>query len=132
MSDLISRLEQLLKRVPEGTTPGPWEADRDLPYNEPPRVHGDDHSLICVCGNVGTTQDQWEANAALVALAPDLLSLLRELAPVLREVEEALWPFASIEMFSENADPSDVVLISVETYRRARAAHATLTGGQNG
>lgn len=60
-------------------TPGPWTAERDLPHNRMPRVHGGDRSLICECGNMGTEQDQWEANARLIAATPELLEALQDL-----------------------------------------------------
>ncbi|WP_395326892.1 hypothetical protein WBP06_09260 [Novosphingobium sp. BL-8H] len=61
-------------------TPGPWTTERGLPINRMPRVCGADRSLICEVGNVGTTQDQWEANAALIAAAPELLAFVERRA----------------------------------------------------
>lgn len=73
-------LSQHLRELAGKATPGPFQSDRDLPHNRMPRVHGGDGSLICVVGNMGTTQDQWEANAALIALMlnnlPAILSAL--------------------------------------------------------
>jgi Lar family restriction alleviation protein len=51
----------------EGVTPGPWEADQNLPINRKPRVHGGDGSLICEIGNMAMDQDQWERDAAHIA-----------------------------------------------------------------
>jgi hypothetical protein len=69
-------------------TPGPWAAERDLPHNRMPRVHGGDHSLICEVGNMGTSQDQWEANARLIAAAPEMYERLSSAANVLRIAAE--------------------------------------------
>jgi hypothetical protein len=56
----------------DGTAPGPYATERDLPHNCRPRIWGADGSLICEVGSMGTSQDEWEANAALLAAAPDL------------------------------------------------------------
>lgn len=58
-------------------TPGEWVADRDCDYGKQPRVHAGDR-LVCVVGNSETDrQDQWEADAALISAAKELLALVK-------------------------------------------------------
>lgn len=74
-------------------TPLPWAAERDLPHNRMPRVHSSaDGSLICECGNMGTTPDQWEANAAFIVRAVnshhDLIEALREARKIIGGIDD--------------------------------------------
>jgi hypothetical protein len=71
-------------------TPGPWIADRDTPHNVMPRVHGGDGSLVCEVGNMTAEQDQWEANARLIAEAPNLFLRLESAGDMLRIAHELL------------------------------------------
>lgn len=152
MSDLPSRLERLLESAPAGHTPGPLEVLE---------ASGGGAAYVCAtygCINglgalftlarvsapddseIGYTDGAYDAevadaNARLFALAPELLSLLRELVPVLREAEEALRPFAIIaaepDRYRHADDDTCIWRIWPRDLHRARAAHATLTGGRN-
>ena len=77
-----------------GYTRGPWSTETDLPYMERPRVYGGDDSLICEAGNCGSSQDEWEANATLIAAAPDLhrhLTAALDEIGRMREAQDAEW-----------------------------------------
>lgn len=90
MSDLIERLRGMLAKA----TPGPFTADRDLPVGRMPRVHCGDASLLCEVGNMGTSQDQWEANAALIAggltTLPELFDRIEQLEAREKKLRERL------------------------------------------
>lgn len=84
-------------------TPLPWTAERDIPHNRMPRVHSSaDGSLICECGNMGTTQDQWEANAAFIVHAVnshhDLIEALRAVIEVAHGYAEYISSVPSAEL----------------------------------
>lgn len=94
-------IEALLARVPEGYTPGPWHAEDT---NGPLGVHGrrapigiwaqvlfdaalsledpdvDPQDEAWICGTHCRTGDADDANAGLMALAPELVTALRALA----------------------------------------------------
>lgn len=58
-------------------TPGPWQTESELPYARKPRVHAKDWTLIAEVGNAqNERQDIWEADARLIAAAPDLADAL--------------------------------------------------------
>ena len=69
-------------------TPGPWQssaAAEELPYGVMPRIYSADGTLLAEVGNVRhisdasawtLDQDAWEANAKLIAAAPDLAKAL--------------------------------------------------------
>ena len=70
--------EQAAKLL-EGTTPGPWESSASkepLPYGVKPRIYSADGELLAEVGNLTLDQDAWEANARLIAAAPDLARAL--------------------------------------------------------
>ncbi len=54
-------------------TPGPWKEVGGR------AVFGPDHIVICRCGNYSKSIMEDEANARLIAAAPDLLDALRNL-----------------------------------------------------
>jgi hypothetical protein len=58
-------------------TPGPWSTECNLPFGHQPRVEST-AKLIAVVGNAeANCQDEWEANARLIAAAPDMLAALQ-------------------------------------------------------
>ena len=70
------RLAEMLAGL-EGVTPGPWVADQNMPHNRMPRVEGGDQSCVCECGNMGSEQDRWEADAAHIARCdPETIRLI--------------------------------------------------------
>ena len=59
-------------------TPGPWEIH---PYaDNEGDIHGGDGKLVCMMRQGDTDpEDDWSADARLIAAAPDLLAALKEL-----------------------------------------------------
>lgn len=55
-------------------TPGPWGVDPKRSF----RVLDVSDNTICSTGSCDHIRDQWEANAHLIAAAPDLLSACEE------------------------------------------------------
>ena len=86
-------------------TPGPWLADGASVYEE-----RDDFSVICNFWS--SSLPEWEANARLIAAAPDLLEALEQLVIEYDDVELA------------NAEPSSLTA----AFNAARAAIAKAKG----
>ncbi|WP_160006909.1 hypothetical protein [Rhizobium sp. 18055] len=69
-------------------TQGEWKADISLTYGSKPRI-GTDDKLICCVGNGENpviAQDEWVANARLIAAAPDLLDSLQHLSNIYEQI----------------------------------------------
>ena len=144
-----------LKALLDGATPGPWEAVLDVFW----RVYvadGGDYAGQCV-GDMNESAAMWrspsdeqpddfaEANARLIALAPDLLAeviALRErqarLVEALREATEITHKaYVSATMEAVNAGPSHPLAKQMEAWRMrclksesvARAALAEIENG---
>ena len=81
------RLQQIEQRV-EGHTKGPWEVVRTFPYEDVARIFTGRQYLAAV----GDTDRKAPimSNAQLIASAPDLLDLTRELAEENKRLREAL------------------------------------------
>lgn len=57
-------------------TPGPWKVGRKVSR----AVYGADETPICACDSMGEASREAEyANACLIAAAPDLLTVLRQI-----------------------------------------------------
>lgn len=54
-------------------TPGPWSVDSRATL----RVKDSIDQTICSTGTSASTREEWEANAKLIAKAPELLELLK-------------------------------------------------------
>lgn len=53
----------------------PWTTEIDLPYGEQPRIYDATGALVAVVGNAEVDkQDDWERNAAAIAIAVNALS----------------------------------------------------------
>lgn len=94
-------------------TPGPWLPDRDPRIGMEWNVHILDqrgHAICFMAHSDGASPERDEANAALVAAAPDLLDALH--------------------VFAERSSSDDLITITVRTehVQRARAAIAKATG----
>ncbi len=68
-------------------TPGPWHVTTCMDYWVEPENRPDDEAGIAHCGdihwpNYETKQLEWEANARLIAAAPDLYAALEQLVKV--------------------------------------------------
>lgn len=79
----MSEIEALLARVPEGYTPGPWGVAR--------RRNGTRSVLSTTAGETVCEVDPWsedvdEADAALIALAPELAAALRAQAATIADL----------------------------------------------
>lgn len=154
MADL-TEIDALLARVPEGTTPGPWETFIDDSGGQwsgwPLSVEATrdtDKTVVRTGGqwpyewDAKTSQHEACANAALIALAPDLVTALRALRA---EVERQS---ATISDLTRERDAAREALSSMcgafdtpiarrrisndfadEARRRARAALSTTKGG---
>lgn len=96
-----------------GHTPGPWTPDRDPRIGMEWNVHILDqrgHAICFMAHSDGASPERDEANAALVAAAPDLLDAL--------------------QVFAERSSSDEFITITVRTehVERARAALAKATG----
>ena len=96
-----------------GHTPGPWMPDRDPRIGMEWNIHVLDrrgHAICFMAHSDGASRERDEANAALVAAAPDLLDAL--------------------QVFAEQSCSDEFITITVRTehVQRARAALAKATG----
>lgn len=120
-----------LKALLDGATPGPWEAVLDVFW----RVYvadGGDYAGQCV-GDMNESAAMWrspsdeqpddfaEANARLIALAPDLLAeviALRErqarLVEALREIEGIASPGMWVPQYQHCVDVARTALAEIE------------------
>ena len=78
VSDQLDTVARRVALAVPRFSPGPYTDDKDCPHNRMPRIHADDGSLICEVGCAGTSQDRWEADARLLAAAPEMYDLLYE------------------------------------------------------
>lgn len=95
-------------------TSGPWIPDRDPRMGMEWNIHILDqrgHAICFMAHSDGATPERDEANAALVAAAPELLGAL--------------------QVFAERSSSDEFITITVRTehVERARAAIAKATGG---
>ena len=109
-------------------TPGPWTAGNELNSERPGSVPvvalvrdslGGRMHVAFVNGKAG----EQEANAALIAAAPDLLAALRALLPLAERGRASVLSESSDEERPGHADGFDATL------EAARAALARATGG---
>ena len=87
MTDLT---DDQVKALLEGATPGPWQssaAAEQLPFGVMPRIYSADGTLLAEVGNLTLDQDAWEANARLIAAAPDLARALLDARAELAALE---------------------------------------------
>jgi hypothetical protein len=83
-------------------TPGPWHVlhqytdRRVFPIGED---NGDgSHTIIAEANSLGGTEENWGANARLIAAAPDLLAKLQNMVAVFNQKEiDPLAAFVAIE-----------------------------------
>lgn len=97
-------------------TPGPWEIDATYP-EQSKKIHPVG-STIGVAIAFGDDEEETEANARLIASAPDLLSALQEVEDWILRDEEAL-DFGQVAMSSQMLN---------ERFQNVRAAIAKATG----
>ena len=151
MDDMTrEEIEALLARVPEGYTPGPWKEFVDDSGGQwsgwPLSVEATAETDKTVVRTGGQWPYEWDAktsqheacaNAALLALAPDLAAALRQTLARNAELEAALRPFAAVaDALPEEggcsawgfASRDKEASITPDDFRRARAARAALTG----
>ena len=67
-------------------TPGPWTPDRDPRIGMEWNIHILDqrgHAICFMAHSDGASNERDEANAVLVAAAPDLLEALKQIEPIL-------------------------------------------------
>lgn len=69
-------------------TPGPWEARGVIIYRSTPDADTGATPLLCVVTGDGTSVAEDEANARLVAAAPDLLEAAKACLPSF----DLMWP----------------------------------------
>ncbi len=100
-------------------TPGPWRTEREgfsTVYVEA-RIDGGLIQEVAACGPTEAGLEQQEANASLIAAAPDLLEALKEMvagdAEAIEEAQALGVPF-----------PEEMLA----TFKKARAAIARATG----
>ena len=105
----IERVKEAMKRCPLET----WTVEQDdrpgMEWNR--HIHSDPSTAVCFMAHSdGASPERDEANAALVAAAPDLLDALH--------------------VFAERSSSDEVITITVRTehVQRARAAIAKATG----
>lgn len=84
-----------------GHTKGPW-AVIQIGYHREPRIHADnERQLIAIVGNAESPAEasaEWEANAALIAAAPEMRDALERAREYFAERAEA-------EYFTDRASP---------------------------
>ena len=74
-----------------GHTPGPWTYDGTVAFSDRPDLPCvvDEYRLVVAqCWDDGHTDDECEANARLIAAAPELLEALEDAAEAFRIVAE--------------------------------------------
>ena len=125
MADMTrEEMEALVARVPEGHTPGPWYPVFnghfwDISLDVAPMSH----SVADTCasnsmygehmGPDGQPGNHGEANAALIALAPDLAAALSQTLARAAELEEALvagWEACRRSVYAVCEDARDTAL----------------------
>lgn len=104
-----------LRRIVAEATPGPWQQGEMVPnlvfaWNLPP-----DHEGACICDVCDASEDS-EANAALIALAPDLAAEI--LASRAREADLQ----AEVARLREALN-----VIATQQYHRAKAGTTSAT-----
>lgn len=116
-------------------TPGPWKAQRDIRHqlntgtltDDSPKawaVYGQSKRVACISETLGVDWDkdtQAEANAHLIAAAPELLAALEYVASVLNMTDPEHEDFAD--------SGADTVQALCEGEARIRAAIAKAKGG---
>jgi hypothetical protein len=71
-------------------TPGPWEIHH-YGDNEGD-IHGSNGTLVCMMREGDTAPDQdWSADARLIAAAPELLAALKRMREVFEQLSEGDW-----------------------------------------
>jgi hypothetical protein len=71
-------------------TPGPWEIHH-YGDNEGD-IHGSDGTLVCMMREGDTAPDQdWSADARLIAAAPELLAAMKRMREVFEQLSEGDW-----------------------------------------
>jgi hypothetical protein len=110
-------------------TPGPWRVEPREGYGFKPRVLGE-RAHVCEVGNaVEEDWERWDADARLIAAAPDMLEALREcvqrFASTLEEIKSLLIAHPIDEMQDDAANQADEQALD-----RARTAIAKATGAQ--
>jgi len=94
-------------------TPGPWWVGEEDSFDGIAVMYRD--GMVPVANvQTGYTDRNSEANARLIAAAPDLLA--------------ACVSLSSMEIFTESAADDDICIITVATVRKIRAAIAKATG----
>jgi hypothetical protein len=77
-------------------TPGPWKPDRKYGLGRDGKwqdfkITGPDKRSICSCSPASKREgEQIEANAHLIAAAPELLEALEKLTPITKEILETI------------------------------------------
>jgi hypothetical protein len=95
-------------------TPGPWRVWRDQDPKEPVQICGMESDFVCEISGINTNR---EANASLIAAAPELLEAL-----------DGFLELCGQGVFQvDNCDQGDVIRWT----EKARAAIAKAKGGQS-
>jgi hypothetical protein len=91
-------MDDLIARIPEGFTAGPWKwwtsnSWRRLKRDDPRSTRGVAEPYVCKDGHPDLSISQ--EDMALIALAPELAAAVRAQAARIAELEAALRPFAA-------------------------------------
>ena len=69
-------------------TPGPWKAA--MPVGNPPFVGNESRVVVQKVGPLNGPQEESEANARLIAAAPELLAVLKQALPWVEDILDSL------------------------------------------
>lgn len=120
---------ETLKELLSDATPGPWYVDENNPNDFPSRYQQDNctvmaydcdyHTLAdCSCNHTCRGDNEVEANAKLIALAPELAADNIALQAEVERLRKALREI-SAGIFNDNGDVTSIGMLAIERIARA-------------
>lgn len=68
-------------------TPGPWTVNRE---KSAPSIKAGVFEILLTCPTFGEPNERWEANARLIAAAPELLEAVRDFVELYDRLDDAI------------------------------------------